>query len=159
MLVVSGIRSKFNSDKLLLVYLGLGTEFFDITFTQAGNYRVGFLFDNTDFTTISSLEVTLAQTVGGTDSATASLSSDRDLDADYYFFDIEADISDVYRLSAVGDPGFDSNGIGAVTFDTNTSAAVVSEFTPSLGLIIMAGMFGVSRYVKNRHAKKVIENL
>ena len=141
-------------------FVGAGTtEFFDITFTQAGNYRIGFLFDNGDTPTLSPLAVTLAQTVGGSDSATASLSSDRDSDVDYYFFDIEASINDVYRLSGAGDPGRASNVIGGVTFDTNTSAAVVFESTPSLGLIIMAGAFGISGYVKNRNAKKVIEKL
>lgn len=124
------------------------TEFFDITFTQAGNYRVGFLFDNANVPDVSPLDVTLAQIVGGSDSAFASLSSDRDLDADYYFFDIEASINDVYRLSGTGDPSRGSNSIGAVTFDT-VPEPVPFELSPTLGLLMVGGIWGISRLRKS----------
>ena len=39
-----------------------------------------------------------------------------------------------------------------------TSAAVPFEFSPSLGLILIGGVWGVSRYRKSRKAKNVMEN-
>ena len=135
------------------------TEWLDIGFSQSGTYRVGFLVDNTDFTTISPLDLTLTQTVGGGDIASYTL-SERDLDADYYFFDIEADVNDVFRLSGDGDGDRGANGIGAVTFDTVVDpVSVPFEFSPSLGLMIMGGIFVFSRYAKSRKAKQEIENI
>ncbi len=40
----------------------------------------------------------------------------------------------------------------------STSAAVPFEFSPSLGLLLVGGVFGINRYLKSRQAKKAIEN-
>ncbi len=133
---------------------GGNTQFLDLDFTNAGNYRVGFLVDNADYTAISPVSLTLAQTAGGSNSATTNL-TDRDLDGDYYFFDVDAQVGDVYRLSGVGDPSFASNGIGAITFDTvPVPTPVPFGVSTDLSILILGGLFGASRLRKKLVARK-----
>lgn len=122
------------------------TEFLDLNFTIAGNYRVGFLVDNADFAAISPVSLTLAQTTGGSNSDTVNL-TDRNLDGDYYFFDVDAEVGDIYRLSGLGDPARTANGIGAVTFDTLPTPVPFGVST-DLSILILGGLFGASRLRK-----------
>ena len=58
--------------------------------------------------------------------------------------------------SNYGSPSY--SGLSEVQFnDVPQSASVPFEFSPSLGLVLMGGLFGVSRYTKSRKASKLIE--
>jgi hypothetical protein len=51
---------------------------------------------------------------------------------------------------------YDSAG-ASLTF-SDGSASVPFEFSPTLGLLLMGGVFGISRYAKSRKAIKLIDN-
>lgn len=152
----SGTVPNIESGILFKGGVGSGTtEFVNLNFTNTGNYRVGFLVDNTDFAAISPTSLTLNQTTGGSASVTTNLTDDRDLDGDYYFFDVDAEAGDVFQLSGVGDSGFGSNGIGGVTFDTIPAAPTPVPFGVStdLSILILGGLFGASRLRKKLASK------
>jgi LPXTG-motif cell wall-anchored protein len=90
-----------------------------ISVTAPATFRLGVIQDNHDHTPISPIALRLRQTVGGTaDSGFLSAAADRDLDGDYYFFDvIEAQPGDVFVLSGLNASGHASNGVYGVTFD------------------------------------------
>ncbi|MFZ4596223.1 MAG: Ig-like domain-containing protein, partial [Verrucomicrobiaceae bacterium] len=108
------------------------TTFFTSTFTQARNVRMGILVDNTDFAAISPSTLRLRQIAGGASDSgylAAGNPVTRNRSLDYYFFDIQAQAGDVYEVSGNNDPGFGSNGIGGVFFDTGTAASGTSTGT------------------------------
>jgi len=94
-------------------------DILSITVTAAGSFRVGFITDNCDQEVMSPSDIRLRQTVGGSaDSGLISAADDRDLDVDYYFFDvIGAQVDDVFVVSGVAFAGNKHNGLAGITFD------------------------------------------
>ena len=71
---------------------------------------------------------------------------------------VQVTITDNY-FGESGSEGGDRVGMGELLFDGETaSASVPFEFSPTLGLFLMGGVFGVSRYAKSRKANKLIDN-
>lgn len=73
----------------------------------------------------------------------------------------------IFNLELGGEPdsNFENNEFALGSFadfpqqiDAANSAAVPFEFSPSLGLILIGGVWGVSRYKKSRKAKNIMEN-
>ena len=71
------------------------------------------------------------------------------------------------QLLSISSPGitnFEINQTGLIaiddfSFDTSsTSASVPFEFSPTLGLLLIGGVFGISRYAKSRKAAKLIND-
>jgi hypothetical protein len=115
-------------------------DFVRLTVSQAANFRIGIMVDETDFIGISPGELRVRQTVGGSgDSTLVNAMVEANLDTDWYFFDIlGAQPGDQFVISGtdsrVGSGPVTSNGIGAITFDT-----VAVPEASTWGAIIFAG--------------------
>ena len=98
-------------------------DIIEVTVSSDHSFRLGIITDNADFTTISPTSLRVRQTAGGSaDSGLIPASSGRDKNGDFYFFDITgAQAGDKFMVSGVNDPGFGSNGLYGVTFDTTTA--------------------------------------
>ncbi|MBT5562251.1 MAG: hypothetical protein HOJ87_07875, partial [Rhodospirillaceae bacterium] len=127
--VSTGTWYRNGSGNLLTVTVGSSTSF-----------RMGLIQDNHDFAAISPTQIRVLQTVGGSwDSGLIDTTADRDMDADYYFFDItDAQAGDTFVIYGTGDAAFGSNGFGGITFDTITPFA--PEISGDLGSIVVAGL-------------------
>ena len=94
-------------------------DFYTITLTQNADFRLGVMVDNGDFLAISPSSLRVRQTVGGSGDSGLVLVTDRDFDADYFFFDVKgAGAGDVFVVSGVQDPNMGSNGLAGITLDS-----------------------------------------
>jgi len=110
-------------------YGGAGEQdFYTATLTQAVDFRLGIITDNTDFAAISPSSLRVRQTVGGgANSGLISAAADRDNDGDYYFFDVTGgQVGDAFVVSGVQDGGHGSNGLAGITFDQSSGIPVTT---------------------------------
>jgi hypothetical protein len=122
---------------------GTEQDFYTITLTQAADFRLGMITDHTDFAAISPSQLRVRQTVGGSANSGLITTIDRDLDGDYYFFDITGgQAGDTFVVSGVVStfpdgtpPGARSNGLGGITFDTIPEPSI--SILGGLGLVAL----------------------
>jgi hypothetical protein len=111
-------------------------DFYTITLTGAADFRIGIITDHTDLAAISPSQLRVRQTAGGSANSGLIATIDRDLDGDYYFFDITGgQAGDTFVVSGVVStfpdgtpPGAQSNGLGGITFDTITPSQAVIRY-------------------------------
>lgn len=119
------------------VTAGNTATYITLTFTAAENYVLGIYTDNADNADISPSSLRVYQANGTGDSGTISNTPSRT--GDWYFFNISANNGDILHVDGLISAGFNSSGLGVITFDQATA-------TPEPGtvsLLLAAGIAGL----------------